>query len=965
MNDKKDCPRCGKELPADAPEGVCPSCLAAAYMQTGTAPSRRGEALPVVEVARSFPDLEIVELIGTGGMGSVYKACQPKLDRLVALKILNRGEHDPRFVERFSREAKTLAKLSHPNIVAVYEFGERDGLFFLVMELVDGVTLRHLLRAGKMKPEQALAIVPPICEALQYAHGKGVIHRDIKPENILVDKDGRVKVADFGIARLAGLDREQNLTGEAEVVGTAHYMAPEQVERPASVDHRADIYALGVVFYEMLTGELPLGRFPNPSKKVQIDVRLDEVVLKALEKEPEQRYQQASEVQTRVETIAGAAGPSTVAPREIFWGNLSMVVLGAGILLTLVLWQVGSPRFVALGVLSATFLAAWVLSFLSWRIAGRNPAGAWQLPAAAPAASGLSDRIRGVLAHWWTRQLKALVWELPLTVVVMLTIFSFFLAHFQMQSDQASPEVPRGSFVIANRLSRHFSAGEFVAYREEDEKRIARVAMGGPVNGELQIERRNAPVESIPADRIIGKIIFNTRPEETDTTKDEFSPVVELVVESGIDFDTGKRRHLPLPQSSGDRDQARYDWFNSEESGLWMRQHGMDAVNGNHALMSKDLTLVKLEIKAWDTLSADKLRQKMLGQGVASDSFTDSSSRTFGFKTREGGIGIVQMLEDRYAPGSTTRLPGVKIRYKLLRDPLAQPGLKPKTQFAAQLPDGSFVELVSLMYGSNPRPASGQASEIDWFWNPDGTPSEENIGWSFGPGRLSSTRDASLEYRGIVARWGGPDANHVRLMGWQIDENRHGSADGQFPVTPKGESAENWIGLMQGFPSDKKSATIRFALASGPYTDGPKPDFLWSSSDITPYGSFSIGEIFDHNGNAAVTLTHNLKDCDYRLHIIIDTSPKPESAIRGLIWEWKQESRRDERYQAVYGRMVGGGAFNQTFEFPGVPAQEAMTRLPRIHFEVRPVRWLEFQNVALNAEEQTRVRIQIEGAGES
>src|SRR5690606_3717188 len=139
---------------------------------------------------------EILELIGAGGMGAVYKARQPKLNRLVALKVLHRDECDRRFVERFTREAQTLAKLNHPNIVAVYEFGERDGLFFLIMELVDGVTLRHLLRDGKLKPEQALTIVPPICEALQFAHAKGIIHRDIKPENILVDKEGRVKVAD-------------------------------------------------------------------------------------------------------------------------------------------------------------------------------------------------------------------------------------------------------------------------------------------------------------------------------------------------------------------------------------------------------------------------------------------------------------------------------------------------------------------------------------------------------------------------------------------------------------------------------------------------------------------------------------------------------------------------------------------------------------------------------------------------
>src|SRR5208337_1822315 len=137
------------------------------------------------------------------------------------------------------------------------------------------------------------------------SHQQGIVHRDIKPENILLDKQGRVKIADFGIAKLLDTGgRVASLTGEQQVVGTPHYMAPEQIEKPATVDHRADIYSLGVVFYEMLTGELPLGKFAPPSSKVHIDVRLDEVVLHSLEKEPARRYQHASEVKTRVETIA-------------------------------------------------------------------------------------------------------------------------------------------------------------------------------------------------------------------------------------------------------------------------------------------------------------------------------------------------------------------------------------------------------------------------------------------------------------------------------------------------------------------------------------------------------------------------------------------------------------------------------------------------------------------------------------
>src|ERR1035438_9415740 len=316
----RKCERCGAPLAADAPEGLCPRCLMALNLATQTeapgaeagpggtqvVPPSPVSAPPPEEIARQFPQLEVLECLGRGGMGVVYKARQPRLNRFVALKILAREkEKDPRFAERFTREAQSLARLNHPNIVTVYDFGETNGLYYLLMEYVDGMNLRQLLQTRKLAPEEALAIVPSICEALQYAHQLGIVHRDIKPENILLDKEGRVKIADYGIAKLVGADgRVESLTGDQQVVGTPHYMAPEQVEKPSVVDHRADIFSLGVVFYEMLTGELPLGKFAPPSRMVKMDVRLDEVVLHALEKEPELRYQHASQVKTDVETIA-------------------------------------------------------------------------------------------------------------------------------------------------------------------------------------------------------------------------------------------------------------------------------------------------------------------------------------------------------------------------------------------------------------------------------------------------------------------------------------------------------------------------------------------------------------------------------------------------------------------------------------------------------------------------------------
>lgn len=310
MSAENLCPYCGKPVAATTMGGLRPECmLKAGFGETEsgeTIPAEKRAAPPKPEnIAPLFPQLELLECLGWGGMGAVYKARQSKLGRFVALKIIARHkENDPRFAERFAREAQALARLSHPNIVAVYDFGETAGLCYLLMEFVDGMSLRQLLQAGRITPEQALTIVPRICEALQFAHEHGVVHRDVKPENILLDKQGRVKIADFGIAKLVGGDSSRkNLTGEAQVMGTPHYMAPEQVEKPQEVDHRADIYSLGVVFYEMLTGELPLGKFQPPSRKVQVDVRLDEVVLHALEKEPERRYQRAGEVKTDVEAI--------------------------------------------------------------------------------------------------------------------------------------------------------------------------------------------------------------------------------------------------------------------------------------------------------------------------------------------------------------------------------------------------------------------------------------------------------------------------------------------------------------------------------------------------------------------------------------------------------------------------------------------------------------------------------------
>ncbi len=305
------CPKCGAAVPPEAPQGLCPKCVLAQAVAPEAAPTATTNIPSLERLAVAFPQLQIVELIGRGGMGFVFKARQPHLDRFVALKLLPDSlAHDAHFAERFNREGRTLARLNHPNIVSVFDFGQAGGFYYLLMEYVDGVNLRQAMQAGRFSPAEALSIVPKICEALQYAHEEGVLHRDIKPENILLDAKGRVKIADFGIAKIVGDEKSDiSLTATGAALGTPHYMAPEQWEKPGSVDHRADIYSLGVVFYEMLTGELPIGRFAAPSTKTPVGTVVDEVVFRTLERDRERRFQSAGEVKTRVETIAASPAP--------------------------------------------------------------------------------------------------------------------------------------------------------------------------------------------------------------------------------------------------------------------------------------------------------------------------------------------------------------------------------------------------------------------------------------------------------------------------------------------------------------------------------------------------------------------------------------------------------------------------------------------------------------------------------
>jgi serine/threonine protein kinase len=235
---------------------------------------------------------DILEIIGRGGMGIVYKVFDRILKEFIALKVLLPSLMQSRdAVERFENEAKISLQLSHPNIVRVRDLGEAGDIKFISMELLDGVNLREWLNAKKKREDievyETIKIIRQVCEGLNYAH-KYTVHRDIKPENIMVLEGLKVKITDFGIAKLL---TPVQFASTLMTLGTAYYMAPEQSLSSADVDHRADIFSIGVIFYELLVGKLPIGRFRLPSEiKPELGSRIDGIITKALEPEPLERY---------------------------------------------------------------------------------------------------------------------------------------------------------------------------------------------------------------------------------------------------------------------------------------------------------------------------------------------------------------------------------------------------------------------------------------------------------------------------------------------------------------------------------------------------------------------------------------------------------------------------------------------------------------------------------------------------
>ena len=280
---------------------------------------------------------QLGESIGRGGMATIYRGQDMRMDRVVAIKVLREVySTDPKFVTRFQREAKAASSLQHPNIVQVYDYGQTDGNYFIVMELVEGTDLRRYLRSrGVLAVDRAIIIAHDVALGLGAAHRRGIVHRDVKPQNVLVGRDGSIKLTDFGIASVYKDINAERLTTTGMTLGTVQYYAPEQAQGEI-VSPAADVYALGIVMYEMLTGRTPfdgdspvavamqhIQDLPAPPTlfNPNIPPALEVIILRCLEKEPERRYRDGSTLARALELL-GETEVDEVLPGAVSPGAL-------------------------------------------------------------------------------------------------------------------------------------------------------------------------------------------------------------------------------------------------------------------------------------------------------------------------------------------------------------------------------------------------------------------------------------------------------------------------------------------------------------------------------------------------------------------------------------------------------------------------------------------------------------------
>ncbi len=306
----------------------------------------------LAEMQALLPQFQFIALLGRGGMGAVYRATQLSLKRPVAIKALPGellADAEADFAARFRKEALTMAKLNHPGIVSVYESGEAGGLLYIVMEFVDGTDVGRMIHGeGRLAPELVTQLLTQVCEALHYAHEQGVVHRDLKPANLLLTREGRVKIADFGLAKHND-DALLALTKTNVAVGTPDFLAPEAWTPGTPLDGRADLYSLGVTLYQMLTGEVPRGLWKMPSVRAGVDERFDAIIDRAMQPDREARYQSSAELRRDLEQIRVAphdarrsskAGPAAKR-RKVLMAAAAVFVL----ILAAILWpQASIPK---------------------------------------------------------------------------------------------------------------------------------------------------------------------------------------------------------------------------------------------------------------------------------------------------------------------------------------------------------------------------------------------------------------------------------------------------------------------------------------------------------------------------------------------------------------------------------------------------------------------------------------------